>query len=553
MLRKKAFWIALVAVIVLGGGGYAAYRFWLMPKQTADAGATLRTATATIGNISITTTGSGTLVASQTANLAFGVSATVKEVLVKVGDHVQEGDVLARADDTAARQTLAEDQQAVIDAQISLELAQGQAELAVSQAEADLATAQKALDALVNWSPDSVELATAKANLANAQVSYQSASKKAGMVDEQNASVRISLDQAISALDSAQQSYADAMNPERDWERDIETTRQNAAASLVRAQQNLEIAQADYDLAMVDTSGADVQSAWAQVLSAKETVTNLEEAPTADEIAVAQAAVKSAELTLQQAKLELGDGDQAVAQNRAELTLEQAKLNAAAAQDVADGMVIVAPFSGTVVAVNFKAGETASGTAIAISDLDTPVVEFWADETDMSSVAIGNAVSIVFSALPDLTYSGQIYQVDPQLVTVSNTPAVQAWATLDTSTQATTLLADMNADISIIAGEADNVVLVPVEAVRSLGNGQHMVFVVQADGTLEMRQVEIGLSDYVNTEIMSGLTAGEVVTLNSSSSSTTSQSTQTGNQAFPGGGGVFVGPIDGGGFQGGRP
>ncbi len=552
MLRKKAFWIAIVAVVVLGGGGYGAYRLWLMPKQTADAGATVRTATATIGNISITTTGSGTLVPSQTADLAFSASAVVKEVLVKVGDHVQEGDVLARADDTAARQTLAEDQQAVIDAQIALDLAQGQAELGVAQAEVDLATAQKALDALVNWSPDSAELATAKATLANAQVSYQSASKKAGMVDEQNASVRISLDQAISALDSAQQSYADAMNPERDWERDIETTRQSAAASLVRAQQNLEIAQADYDLAMVDTSGADVQSTWAQVLSAKAAVTNLEEAPTADEIAAAQAAVKSAELALQQAKLELGDGDQAVAQNRAELTLEQAKLTAAAAQDAADGMVIVAPFSGTVVTVNFKAGETASGTAISLADLDAPVVEFWADETDMSSVVIGNPVSIVFSALPDLTFSGQIYQVDPQLVTVSNTPAVQAWATL-TSTQDVTLLGDMNADISIIAGEADNVVLVPVEAIRSMGNGQHVVFVVKSDGTLEMRQVEIGLSDYVNTEITSGLSAGEAVSLGSSSSSTTTQSTQTGNQAFPGGGGVFVGPIDGGGFQGGRP
>jgi flagellar basal body-associated protein FliL len=36
MLRKRIFWIILVAVIVLGGSSYAAYTYWLAPSKTAQ-------------------------------------------------------------------------------------------------------------------------------------------------------------------------------------------------------------------------------------------------------------------------------------------------------------------------------------------------------------------------------------------------------------------------------------------------------------------------------------------------------------------------------------
>ena len=69
----------------------------------------------------------------------------------------------------------------------------------------------------------------------------------------------------------------------------------------------------------------------------------------------------------------------ALAQRRAELALEQAELDAAAAQEALDNMVLVAPFSGTVVEMNVSAGEVANGTAIVLANLDTPVVQFWDD------------------------------------------------------------------------------------------------------------------------------------------------------------------------------
>jgi len=75
-----------------------------------------------------------------------------------------------------------------------------------------------------------------------------------------------------------------------------------------------------------------------------------------------------------------------------------------------------------------------------------------------------------------------------------------------------------------VAGEARNALLVPVQALRELSEGQYAVFVVGTDGQLEMRMVKVGLKDYVNAEIRSGLQRGEVVSLGEKTSTSTSES-----------------------------
>ncbi|MCD6286572.1 MAG: hypothetical protein J7M39_11735, partial [Anaerolineae bacterium] len=271
MVRNRKLWIIIFAVIVVGGGGYAAYRTWLAPKKEGEAEVTMQTATVIRGDLSVTAAGSGQLVPSSEVDLTFGANGKVLEVLVAVGDKVQPGDVLAWIDDATARQAVASAEIQVMAAEQDLALAVAEAELTLAKADADLAVAQRELDELVNWEPDESETGVAEANLLSAQVSYQNVSAKANLTDASNTSVRINLDQAIASLADAQQTYAEAMNPERDWERNIEDIRESAANSLVRAQQNLEIAQANYDLAMVESTpanaSADLQSAWAQVVN----------------------------------------------------------------------------------------------------------------------------------------------------------------------------------------------------------------------------------------------------------------------------------------------
>jgi RND family efflux transporter MFP subunit len=248
------------------------------------------------------------------------------------------------------------------------------------------------------------------------------------------------------------------------------------------------------------------------------------------------------EVSLQQARLDLVEAEANLADAdtaEAELSLEQAQLKLASAQEALEATNLIAPISGTVVEVNVQMGEKASGTVMVLADLEAPVVQFWVEESDLNSVAVGNRVNIVFEALPDLVYEGEIVSFDPVLVTVSNTPAVQAWASIDVSAHPVQLLGDMNVEVEIVAGETKNALLVPVQALRELGEGQYSVFVVDGNGELELRMVQVGLMDYVNAEILSGVERGEVVsTGEKTSSSASSGSTETA-APMPGGDGMM--------------
>jgi multidrug efflux pump subunit AcrA (membrane-fusion protein) len=105
----------------------------------------------------------------------------------------------------------------------------------------------------------------------------------------------------------------------------------------------------------------------------------------------------------------------------------------------------------------------------------------------------------------------------------------------------------MNVEVEIVAGEAHNALLVPVQALRQIGADQYVVFVVGADGELEMRPVEVGLQDYVNAEILSGVTRGEVLSIGETTSSSTDTSSDSStNTGQPPAGGMMMPPMMGG-------
>jgi HlyD family secretion protein len=154
-----------------------------------------------------------------------------------------------------------------------------------------------------------------------------------------------------------------------------------------------------------------------------------------------------------------------------------------------------------------------NATILTLATLQDPLVLFWVEEADYGSVVVGNPVSIVFEAFPDDTFTGAVIQVNPVLVTVDGTAAVQAWASIEVDPQTTDLFSGMTADVEVIAAESRNTLLVPIQALREPSPGQYTVFVAGGDGDLEMRTVEVGLMDFANVEILSGLELGETVSL----------------------------------------
>lgn len=454
MFRRKGFWIGLIIVLAIAaGGGYAYYIYVYLPGQTTVE-QTIVTAQVHQGDLVISVSGSGTLNPASEIELGFQSGGYLDEVLVEVGAQVQEGDLLAR-------------------------LETGDLELAVAEADIKARLAQLDLDDTLEG-PTDVEIADARADVQNAQSSLTVARYA------YDTALNSDLDAAVRARNIEYQWYT-----EQYWE----------------AEERFEdgkISQEDFDEAW-DERGLTEGRLGDVAQQAK-----MEELDAWNQVDQAQNRVYQAHENLE--LLQSGPTTDTVM--RAELKADQAALALDDARADLEAVELRAPFSGTVVEVTAMPGEyVGTDSFITLADLEEPLLCFWVEESDMSGVAVGNRVEIIFEALPDDTFTGEVIRVDPALVTVDSTLAVQAWASVDLASHPANLLGGMNAEVEVISAESKDTLLVPLQALRELGPDQYAVFVVQPDGEMVLRPVEVGLMDFVNAEIISGLEIGEVVSM----------------------------------------
>ena len=98
-LTKKHYFIALGVILILTAVSLSVYKFVYVPAKSKAADAALsqnsQTAVVQKGNLSIYARGIGTLGASNETKLGFGTNGVIADIMVKVGDKVTMGDILA--------------------------------------------------------------------------------------------------------------------------------------------------------------------------------------------------------------------------------------------------------------------------------------------------------------------------------------------------------------------------------------------------------------------------------------------------------------------------
>lgn len=230
------------------------------------------------------------------------------------------------------------------------------------------------------------------------------------------------------------------------------------------------------------------------------------------DIALARANLESARVDLQdaQAALEIVKaGPEALTAPIAALGTEMAKLEQARLS--VESTRLTAPFDGKITSLNAVAGQTVGTNPImTLATTEKFLVRFYLDETDLDKVAVGNRVTFTFDAYPDQPIDGEVVIVEPTLQVVDGTPVIVVWASLPAET-GFSLMSGMTVDAEVIAGESLKTLIVPVQALRELAPGSYAVFLVQADGQLVMTPVTVGLRDFANAEILSGVKVGDVV------------------------------------------
>jgi RND family efflux transporter MFP subunit len=174
-----------------------------------------------------------------------------------------------------------------------------------------------------------------------------------------------------------------------------------------------------------------------------------------------------------------------------------------------DATQIYAPVDGTIMSIGAKLGDNISSSAIIVmGDLSKLYVQTYMDESDYQMFQVGNSAQVVFNALPDQAFTGKVIEVDPALSTSSGTAVVSGLVQLEPTK--VKLLMGMSASVTVIAGEAQNAVLIPLTALHQKAPGSYSVMVLR-NGKFASTDVKVGLKDLVNAQITSGLEPGDVV------------------------------------------
>jgi hypothetical protein len=136
-------------------------------------------------------------------------------------------------------------------------------------------------------------------------------------------------------------------------------------------------------------------------------------------------------------------------------------------------------------------------------------------EADAAKIKLGQPATITFPATTT-TATGSVTQITPQSTVTNNVVLYPITVSLDTAPPGVGVGA--TASLSITAGTATDVLVAPTSAITTLGT-RHTA-TVRRNGVDSVVPVEIGLTGDTNTEITSGLAAGDVLVLPNATGST---------------------------------
>jgi len=372
----------------------------------------------------------------------------------------------------------------------------------------------------------------------------------------------------------------------------LETNVQQSKASYQSAQANtLKAAQTELQADVSLTTGVlqakqALQQAEASVASAKSNLAKAEAATPVDENAVdaAEASLKAAETGLKTAQknyehaCELQQQGHAAAEKSYQAAVTSQESAHSAYQDsitTADQRTVTAPISGYITTLSINNGDqlgssgsssssrssggggsgssgasgasssssSSSGAPIVISDLSELEAQVTIAETDRPNVKLGQKVELTFDAVPDLTLTGKVVEIDA--VGTSSSGVVTYGVTISFDVQDKRLNPGMTASASIITQVIPNALLVPNSAIKTDASGNSYVQVLSAPGATPTNvTVQVGPAGDTDTQILSGLTGNENVVTQTLGTSTTGGTTGGGG-AGGGRGGFFRGGFGG--------
>lgn len=186
------------------------------------------------------------------------------------------------------------------------------------------------------------------------------------------------------------------------------------------------------------------------------------------------------------------------------------KYNYEASLIMMDKLNVKTPISGILVRLEkITEGDyvTAGRVIGKIMDYDNVYVEVNVSNTDIARIKIGHKAKVINYAISEEIFIGEVTEISRTIDAESRTHKV----TIFINNPKRRLRPGMFVKVDIVIESKENAVLVPRHVVLNRNN-RDVVFVVEKQRAI-MKEVELGLEDKENIEIISGLEEGERIVL----------------------------------------
>ncbi len=218
------------------------------------------------------------------------------------------------------------------------------------------------------------------------------------------------------------------------------------------------------------------------------------------------------------AKLSYDKARQSVASAKESVTKAQTNLGYATITSPIDGVVLSKSVEeGQTVAASFNTPELFT---IAQNLTDMRVIAD-VDEADIGEVKEGARVTFTVDAYPNDTFEGEVTQVRQEATTTNNVVTYEV--VISAPNNDLKLKPGLTANVTIFTAEKQNVLCVPSKALRfnptqeTVGkmkiqdtNGKNKVWTKEGN-TLKAHSLQIGMSDGINTEVISGISEASTI------------------------------------------
>lgn len=211
-----------------------------------------------------------------------------------------------------------------------------------------------------------------------------------------------------------------------------------------------------------------------------------------------------------------------------ELSIEQKQNSLLDAKEKLADYFIRAPFSGIIGGFSLKKGDSvSSGTAIASVITDQKIAEITLNEVDVSKIKIGQKAIMSFDAIDDFSITGEVADMDVMGTVNQGVVSYNVRVSFDVKDER--IKSGMSVSVSIITESKQDVLLVPIGAVKSNSGGDYVEMMI--NGVVIQQTIKTGLSNDTSIEVLEGLNEGDEIIIQTKNNTTAINSTS--NQQNP--------------------